>query len=606
MAAPLNAAIFDSQFLSPLKNDQQKKKWLKLLHYQKNFLGQYEGIFDGPKFYFSANGKTSPEDELKKTIRFFNDSPQNKQECLFPERVFWLRSFGVIPTPKNPISTRCPELTAFKKGINAESATLVFTSAYPNNPSSMFGHVFIRLNQKNKKNDLLDYAISYSAEINKNDSSIFYAYNGIFGGYPGVINIDLYYQFVSDYIYGEGRDLYEYDLDLTTEEVDHFINHLWEIYRTTYADYYFLTENCASLLGIVLSVIRDDWALGSSPRYYYVPSDLAIELNNLSAIKKTTLRPSQKRLLAHKLKKLPPSATKKMHKVLKTKQLKNERLDVQTLDTLISFLNYKKFKDKGLSDQSDKDLFFKLLNKRAKIQTNQHLEGPLLFKKYNNPLIGHGAQELKLSYSSRSDTNFTTLSYKWGFHSLNNRELGFSPFSQFDVLKINLDIFPENDHILLKRWTLLDIVSLHPMTFYDRQFSWRAKFASDYDFFSFKSDPYAEASGGVNLNYQNVLSLAFLIGGRVNYQNSQIGLEAFAETPLIFNFYDSLKALLNVRFGSFFQQTLKRGQYLHLSSNLTYQNSKHWSFEIGALHRQNIYQHSNHFNKYHLSLGIHY
>ena len=105
----------------------------------------------------------------------------------------------------------------------------------------MFGHTFLRLDGENQDEDarLLAYTINYAADVNPADNELFYAYRGLFGGYPGVISVQPYYDKVKEYSDFENRDIWEYVLNLTPDETAQLVRHVWEIQPIRF-DYFFI------------------------------------------------------------------------------------------------------------------------------------------------------------------------------------------------------------------------------------------------------------------------------------------------------------------------------------------------------------------------------
>ncbi|MFR8206372.1 MAG: DUF4105 domain-containing protein [Alphaproteobacteria bacterium] len=59
----------------------------------------------------------------------------------------------------------------------------------------------------------------------------------------------------------ENRDIWEYNLDFTPEELDFFVAHLWEVGHAQ-SKYYFFTRNCSYMLMETLDAVRPsrlDW-----------------------------------------------------------------------------------------------------------------------------------------------------------------------------------------------------------------------------------------------------------------------------------------------------------------------------------------------------------
>ena len=123
-AAPA-AGLYDS--LSSI----QKDYWLKLLHYHNG-----KSRADGTNFFVSPEGKTNPAAELEADLKAFNDHYARAgwfnyhPQCVFRERYNFLKQAGFL---EGAVVEPCTEFHEWKKGLNAESITLVFSSSYPNN-----------------------------------------------------------------------------------------------------------------------------------------------------------------------------------------------------------------------------------------------------------------------------------------------------------------------------------------------------------------------------------------------------------------------------------------------------------------------------------------
>lgn len=131
----------------------QDSKWLNMLYYEKNKLSKgYESIFDSENFFLSKDGRKNPGLELEATIRSFfdenhlsfNNIYKNKQyaQCAFQGRYQWLKKRLNFDLRKLK-QRKCNDFNKWHKSLNPQSATLVFASAYLNNPASMFGHTFL-------------------------------------------------------------------------------------------------------------------------------------------------------------------------------------------------------------------------------------------------------------------------------------------------------------------------------------------------------------------------------------------------------------------------------------------------------------------------------
>ena len=185
--------------------------------------------------------------------------------------------------------------------------TLVFAASYLNSPSSMFGHTFIRLDPPQDDDEadlLLANTISYAADAAAHDSEILFAYKGIFGGYPGITSIKPYYEMVRLYSDIEHRDLWEYQLNLTQDEVDFMLAHAWEL-RDINFDYYFFDENCAYRLLALIDVARPGTDLLDEVSTHAIPSDTVRWVVDKELVQEVKYRPSAATSVTHSLNTLP-------------------------------------------------------------------------------------------------------------------------------------------------------------------------------------------------------------------------------------------------------------------------------------------------------------
>lgn len=466
--------------LSAMPSDFPKnfdhKYWQKILHY-KNGKSQV----DGEKFFLAPNGKTDPDAELMWTIESFKAIKSEAgwfnypSQCVFRERYQFLKAQGVLEgVPEAP----CPMFDEWKAGLNAESVTLIFSSSYPNNPSSLFGHTLLRLNQKGKTNDLLDYAVAFSAVPETEDMGIVFAFKGMFGGYKGLFEVTKYYTKVNEYNNGESRDLIEYNLKMTPAELDRMINHLWELYQTTYFDYYFTDENCSAVLADLLSVAyKDDDQVNAHARWYYLPGEMVKHFSREGRIASTHYRPSLKKQLAKMWEKLSPEEINQVKKIVDEEELPGDVNNPKVLEAIASYLDFTHYRTKKKLSEKSQKLMRSSLIARAKLPKGEMVKES--YDQGNMPENSHDPQ--KISFFNRVENHNTLVGFelKQGYHDLMARDVGFDPFSQFEFLYGSLVYDLKQKKLDYDELVLVDLVSLHEYRFYDPQLSWRAKVASD-------------------------------------------------------------------------------------------------------------------------------
>ena len=184
---------------------------------------------------------------------------------------------------------------------------MIFPAAYLNNPASMYGHTLLRIDAKDQDETtrLLAYSINYTANTDER-GGVAFTIKALIGRYPGTFSSMPYYLKVREYTDLENRDIWEYELNLTPEEIDRLLMHAWEL-GPVYFDYYFFDENCAYHLLGLLEAARPDLNLTEGFRWWAIPSDTVREVvKQKGLVKKTLYRPSNATVIRHRLERMSP------------------------------------------------------------------------------------------------------------------------------------------------------------------------------------------------------------------------------------------------------------------------------------------------------------
>jgi len=279
-------------------------EWLAMLHYnhdQKNeriFGGEPQSFIDDANFFLSDLGSSSPHDELIATINtFFDGRDSTSRQCRFIARYRWLKSkLNINQSTFDP--AKCSEYIEWRQSINANSVTMIFPAAYLNSPSSMFGHTLLRFDPPDEQQDSkwLSWALNFGAEVDADDTSIFYAYKGILGGYPGFFVMMPYFKKIQEYNRLENRDIWEYKLNLTPEEVDRLVDHVWALNEIQF-DYFFFDENCSFRLLELLNVARPGTTVTQGFELTAIPVDTIRAVRRSGFLSDVAFRPAHATVL---------------------------------------------------------------------------------------------------------------------------------------------------------------------------------------------------------------------------------------------------------------------------------------------------------------------
>lgn len=251
-----NVVTGDSARIQTLSADAT---WRKLLHYEPGGEAQNNVVSAvlSPEYFLAEAGKSNPLGELRATLAAMvapvgDDSNQHAQ-CRFPARYLWLKKMSMLT---GVADVNCPLFEQWIFGDATDSVSIVFATGYLGNPASYYGHTLLKFNSSTArhKTDLLDVSVNYGAIIPDGVGPISYIFNGATGGFSaGFSDIEYYFH---DHNYGELelRDLWEYELNLSEDEVRFVIAHSWEVLGKEFT-YYFFRRNCAYRMAEVIELV---------------------------------------------------------------------------------------------------------------------------------------------------------------------------------------------------------------------------------------------------------------------------------------------------------------------------------------------------------------
>ncbi|MCH8841904.1 MAG: DUF4105 domain-containing protein [SAR324 cluster bacterium] len=465
----------------------ERRYWHVLLHYKADSLGGgVTSEADGPGFFMAPEGQTGPQAELEATLAgFFSRTilPPGGMttQCTFVARYAWLEEtleFDPAHLPREP----CERFEAWRGGIDAGSVTVVYASYFLNNPASMFGHTFLRMDKKGRAESqrLLDYSISYGAVVPEDVNGFMFALNGLFGGYEGTFSILPYYVKVKEYNDIDNRDLWEYRLNLDDAQVARLMRHTWEM-GSTYYDYFFFKENCSyHILSLIEAAdptlhLTDEFGLWTLPT-----NTIRALLAAPGLVDTVTYRPSRTSQMEQKLRTLNARQRVMVYDIIADPRAA-EAPPVQELPlyerslVLESAVDFHQLElNAGEEAPRRKAAMRQLLLARSRMGYRrpepQHRPRPPA------PESGHGTSRVFLGGGGdNGGRTFYEVSAQPAFHDLLAREQGYAENSQINVLKLTLRFATEEEQARVERLDLVDIVSLFPVKPVTRQFSWKVR-----------------------------------------------------------------------------------------------------------------------------------
>lgn len=480
----------DNEYLAELvaKSKQfrlaQRPEWQKLVHYVPNLVSPgVHGLVDSPRFYNAPDGKSNPQAELEATLAsFYSDIEENNAQqhpqCLFIARYTWLNTQLAFDTQRLPRRT-CTRYQQWHTSLNPGGVTLIFASAYLNSPSSMYGHTLIRVDAKdqNEHTRLLAYAINFAANTNETNGVAF-AMSGLFGGYSGAFSILPYYAKVREYSDLENRDIWEYELNLTPEELDRVLMHAWEL-GSAYFQYFFFDENCSYQLLGLLQVARPELDMTSQFRWWAIPSDTvrAITKHPDHLVKRAVYRPANATVLGHKL-----SVMSEQERGL-ARDLSARRITVNdpafgtlpesraaaVLETSQDYVSYRRAI--GKMDVADSaGLAHELITARSHL--NLATQAPEVLIPQVQPDQGHGSSRIALGSGRRDGQNFQELHVRGTYHDIMDTDGGYARGAQIEFFSLGLRHY-DSSATRVEKFTPINILSLTPRDDFFQPMSWK-------------------------------------------------------------------------------------------------------------------------------------
>ena len=544
-------AVIDNPGFDP---DHQ---WEKVLYYATNMWAVERSMVDDPAFFLSPEGKFHPKEELHATVAaLFAPVPADPEEqnkharCHFPRRQSWIiqkTRLNVALLPK----VKCSWFERWIQEQVYDSASLIFSSSFPNNPSSLFGHTFLRLHRKQSTgihgHDLLDGAINFSAYPNTSNP-LLYTLKGTAGGFPGRFSFTPYYLKVQEYSNTESRDLWEYHLTFSEADIKNMIAGEWEM-APHHISYYYFDENCSEVILHFLQAVRPDLTL-TWFKVWVIPSDTVRAVTNTPGLTSGfEYRASALTRFLDKYHKLSDanrtlvediihhnSVPDAMAKLAKFPPDEEARIN----DTLIEYIDY----DEKLSGTKTAVTFSALrpalLLRRTKLPvlTESEIKPPTA----DQPDTGHETARLRFGGGAINRTSpFLEAEWRPALHDHMSSNHGYAAGLGIDFLDFNVRYLTKDKRALVDSWALIRILSLPELDAIVRRPAWNLSIGTEADYTcagkSHEKPEYCYRSsikGGAGLSYP-IKPLGLMVFGMANIalgHHTGLNNHLFAEPSL--------------------------------------------------------------------------
>ncbi len=430
--------------------------WLKLLHYQGED-GKYLSLVENQEFFISPEGRGNPQAEYQAAVEAFN-RPHDKRKCDFPARFMILQKKRKV---KGTLAD-CEDYQKFLADVQPKAVTMLFTNAYMSNPSSLFGHTLFRIDTKRKGTQLLAHGVNFGADTG-DESGVMYALKGLWGGYYGTFGIKPYYDVINLYNNIENRDIWEYPLNLSEDELALFTAHMWEM-KQAKIRYYYLNKNCSYVLLSVLEAVKPELDLTGNFVWHAIPLSTLKVVNEVpDLVNGADYRPSRQSKLRYRAKQMNERQREAFRKFMKHDAAGFDGLDdeekADVLETAYQYVQYRYVEGKlELGDYRKQS--FNLLRERSRIANQRQYFDEL--KEGENPAEAHKAAQANMLFGVRNGEAFQEISFKPAYTSLTDDSYGMLKGAEISLLETKLRHYDSRDKLVLEEFNLLNIKSLAP------------------------------------------------------------------------------------------------------------------------------------------------
>lgn len=419
-------SVPELQALALDKRLDHADKWLALLHvsHQKPQIQDRHFILTLDNF--------SARHELLATIAYLYGPQSQQAVCRFPARYAWLRS--ELPLPELPLN-RCDELNEFVTHAPTDSIALVFASENLSQPSSMMGHLFLKVSGLSREGQRVDHAISFFTDAGTlNIPKLFF--DSMVVGKKGFFVLSPYQDEVSKYVTQEQRTLWEYELRLPPADIKLLQYHMQEL-KHTEITYFFQDYNCATLVKQIVAIGAP--AILSQSGWWVTPKEVIQRTHESKLIGATTVKTPSRWLVRTLQTTMPTAQVETIRQYVKAR-------GSQPLDVLVDGSSQQNFLTLELARAYNTYLYeqriievqdWRLFDQRVKAVEKERYPGlELQMGESKNPVLAPREKQFSTGWKVQANTDYILLGLLPVSHTLaddNSQHANESELRLFDL-----------------------------------------------------------------------------------------------------------------------------------------------------------------------------
>lgn len=268
------------------------------------------------------------------------------------------------------------------------------------------------------------------------------------------------------------------------------IAHLWEMGFASF-DYYFFNKNCSYQLLTVLEVAKPSLRVSDEFFFAVTPIDtVKILQNKYKMIEGVKYRPSILSRYKQKYELLTSKEKKFFLASLNNHSIPDSNIITEkafVIETLLDYLAFKKRKIKKLEKE---EISFRrnLLIERSKLKASL----PEIFEKPNNvsnPILSHESSNFLFSLGRNLFGDYLLLKYTPSYRGYRDSPLGNSIQNQLLFFSTELQYFPKENKVFIKKFDFFDVGNLSPFDYNLFSTSWLLKFGMEQLDFVIQEEP---------------------------------------------------------------------------------------------------------------------
>jgi len=550
--------------ISELHALSQSKVWRTLLHSN----GSKSFISD--KRYFLYSGAFDPARELTKDIEGFSRSfPLNDDHpiCRFPARFQWV----IENTHLNPSDfpkPNCASYNEFMQKVPVDEIQLVFASENVLSPSSMMGHVFLKLSGKNSDQYLAEHAVTYFTLLGSlNVPKVIY--QNLFGGMRGLFALQPYRVIKNNYLKKENRNIWEYSLKLNTKQKKFIRAHIWEL-KGMDSDYLFGDYNCSTITYFLLAMVFPE-KLKAMPNWLS-PLDVVKIVHKYDLVKSTQVATSDHWKIQMLKDQVNSSFDPTVISNIPQENIEAFLMGQSPVEKIYTQTYIHYLRDHNPEAYHAHQTFF---DKADTLLRNDTQNYTLDYTDYKDPVKAPGAQHLQVSYGYYDQNKYIGLAFLPAAIRLTDDQRQYFATRELRMFEVSARIFA-NGRVQPQDITLYAVKSLNPWNSITKSFSGQWKLNGENHFDKMLRQHFVlngSAGLGYTLDLLNDISVSGLynIGAGSDFKNTY--LYHFPEVTIQANEIGNMKTIATFAMNFHMYNSSIRNDTLEVCQSYFHKNS---------------------------------